>query len=472
MASFHLLLLAGLIGASDTPLAYSQAVQTSLAQAAVDWLHSTSDKSKGVAALDVSIGVDGQVRGIRLPPTGSNAATRRAALALLASAEPFAAPAAALLGRSNEAECVMRLAFAAGKRVDTTVACLPADKSLAEAAGVTGGDDAAASLFTGWHLELSGDLAGATPPYRHAHAAAPEWDLAARSLGLALVQQKHVPDAVAYLKVYVRGRSGPADAADYDHKIAGFEQQQAARLAEAKRPRQRLSSQDIVLGVRKGYALLEPCLKRARESRALAVGMDTLLLSWGVKKDGSVHATHLDGPKTLVLTEHSECLEAAMQSWRFPPYTEGSEISVKSVPIKVRGTPAVVAAATAEGGAAADTGGGAGGDDAPPLTEEPTFSTCERTAADIGAYIRSHLSKVNTCVVGERQRSPKTSIPESLPVEFVVDTDGSVRDVHITHRYYREGPMADCISAALNGSMPPAGGADCPAQFALSAGKE
>lgn len=465
------------IAATDPATQYAQTLQANLAKVAPGWV-----KGTGVVAVELGIGDDGAIRSLRLAHSSGKNKVDDAAQGLALDAEPFAAPDATLLGRNGEIDCVVRLAFNGGKRVDSAVACFAPDKIAAEPQGLgAGGDDAAFYLFTGWHKELAGDSAGAGDAYRRAVTLAPAWDLAGRALGLALVQAKRPSEGIPFLKLYVRSRAGAADAADYDRKIVAFEQQQAARLAEAKRPRQRLSKQDIVMGMRKGYALLEPCLKVARDKRALALRVDTLTLSWSIKKDGVVQAPHLEGPKNLLLTEHAECLESAMEAWRFPAYTEGSEISVKGVPIKVRGaspppppgavTPPAATAATAAAPGGAPDAAAAAGAASPEVMDEPTFATCERTATEIGTYIRGHVGKVQDCVIAERQRDPKTTMPASLPMAFVVDVDGSVRGIRINHRYYRTGPLATCVADALTGTLPPVGGADCPAEFGLDISK-
>src|SRR5690606_22257517 len=116
--------------------------------------------------------------------------------------------------------------------------------------------------------------------YRRALAVVPDWDLAARGVGLVLVRQKQAQQAIPFLKLYVRHRAGAADAHAYGREIARFEKEQATRAAEFTRLRPRLVQKDLVMGIKKGYALLEPCLQKARQAQALARGVDTLVLTW------------------------------------------------------------------------------------------------------------------------------------------------------------------------------------------------
>ncbi|HET6343949.1 MAG TPA: hypothetical protein VFH51_03405 [Myxococcota bacterium] len=471
------LLVASLLLGADAPPSYASTLQAALAKAAQSWLgHAQKplgDALKGGTAslaMSVEVGPDGGLRALRPGPGSGKGKVDALAWGWIAEAVPLPPPPVDLLGDSPSLECLVRLTV---KRNATTaaVACPEGGEAPVETAGFKEGDaDAAAHLLAGWHREASNDLGGATEAYRAAVLAAPTWDLAARALGLALVKQKRAAEAVPYLKTYVAARTPPADAAAYAREIGRFEAQQAARLADAKKVRPRLSKADIAQGVRKGYALLEPCLKVARSQRALAEGVETLTLSWSVKKDGSVHAVRLEGPEKLAMTEHAECVEQALSTWQFPPYSEGSEVSVRGVPIKVRGSPAASPAAEVAGGAAPTSpGGGAAatpGAAAEPPMDEPTFSTCERAPEEIAAYIRSRMARVSDCLTAERKRAPGEAIPDTLPMSFVVDVDGSVRGVRINHRFYREGPLATCVGEALGrGSLSPVAGADCPADF-------
>src|SRR5690606_4328321 len=83
---------------------------------------------------------------------------------------------------------------------------------------------------------------------------------------------------------------------------------------------------------------LEPCLQRARRDYKLAEGSDTLALSFKIRKDGSAYAARLDEPPSLVMTAHSECIERVVETWRFAPFTEGDDMIVQRIPVKVRGT--------------------------------------------------------------------------------------------------------------------------------------
>src|SRR5204863_5203624 len=107
----------------------------------------------------------------------------------------------------------------------------------------------------------------------------------------------------------------------FAREIERYEKTVGARDAEAKRVRDRLTKEDIVLGVRKGYALLEPCLKVAREQAKLAVGIDTLVLTWKIRKDGTAYSARLEGPTSMLVSDPAECVEQAVGRWRFPHYS-------------------------------------------------------------------------------------------------------------------------------------------------------
>lgn len=414
-----------------------------------------------VSTVVADIAADGSARAIRMAvPSGKNAVDDFARQWVLAT-EPFAPPATASLSPDGAIPCVIRVAFAGGKgktpAMNAAVACLHPNQSIAVAPSFSDtGTDAAAQLFMGWQKELAGNLEQAASAYHLAAVAAPNWDLAARSFGMILVRGKRAADAVPFLKTYVAANSGAADAVIFGRELLRFDQMQA----EAKKPHPTLAGQDIAQGVRKGYALLEPCLQAARAKRALGEGVDTLTLSWTINKDGTVHGAHLEGPSSILMTADAECIEQAVGTWQFPQYTSGSDVAVKALPIKVRGSPPPPAttASAANSNTAVATA-------AEMPLDEPTFSTCERTPEEIGAYIRARLARVTDCVVQEHKRDANTPFPEELPLSFVVDTDGSVRGVRVNHRYFREGPLAMCMNVALGGSLAPSTGADCPADF-------
>jgi hypothetical protein len=58
-------------------------------------------------------------------------------------------------------------------------------------------------------------------------------------------------------------------------------------------------------------------------------------------------------------------------------------------------------------------------------------------------------------------------MPDELPISFVLDSAGPVRNIAVSHRAYRTGPLASCVVTALAGSLSPSGGADCPAEFSV-----
>jgi hypothetical protein len=436
---------------------YAAALQRTLAA-----LRSPARKPAGPAAplvLELRIGADGGLRGLSLSIPAGPRATRDPLLGAVLEAD-LPAPDASITAACRELTCLARLAPSADKkkpRLDATVACLGPEGTIGppmgELATLKDAPDAAAALFSAWAAEAAGDAATAAAQLSRAVSAAPDWDLAARSFGLALVKQKRAAAAIPYLRLYATRRGGFADAQALTHEIDRFEHEQAARAAEFTRVRPRLGKDDLVLGIRKGYALLEPCLSRARQARLLEVGTDTLLVTFKVNKDGTVATSQLEGPNKLLMTEPAECVERSLLAWRFPPYSEGSEITAKRVPIKVRGASAEVAPSAVAASAPA-----------PAEVEEPTFSSCERPAAEIGNYVTARTSRVAACLNAELKRNPN-GWPDTLPISFVVDAAGPVRNVSLNHRFFREGPLATCIATALAGALGAVGGADCPAEL-------
>ena len=277
-------------------------------------------------------------------------------------------------------------------------------------------------------------------------------------MGLALARDKKIPQAIPYLKTYVEARISAPDALEYAREIDRYQKTLAARLAEENRVRDRLNNDDIARGIRKSYPLLEPCLKAARKAHALAVGTDTLVLTWTIRKDGSTATPRLDGPTPLLMTEHADCIERALSSWRFPRFSAGSDVTVSHVPLKVRGSAVLPAARPTAAANASETSAGAPAD-------EPLFSVCERDADEIQEYLRSRYGRVQACILAEHRRTPKVAFPDSLPITLVADSSGPVRGIAIDHRAYREGLLAQCVAEALSGDLPPAKGADCPAEF-------
>lgn len=440
--------------------AYAESLQRSLAT-----LRSPARKPHVTPlALELRVSADGGLRGLTFSLPAGQRAMRDPLLAAVIEAE-LPVPDASVTGTRRDVTCLARLAPSADKkkpRLDVTVACLGHDGTIGPSAGelaaLKDAPDAAAALFSGWAAEASGDAATAAAQLYRAVTAAPDWDLAARSFGLALVKQKRATAAIPYLRLYATSRGGVGDARSLAQEIDRFEHDQAARAAEFTRLRPRLGKDELVMGIRRGYALLEPCLGRARAARLLEVGTDTLLVTFKVNKDGSVATSQLEGPSKLLMTEPGECVERSVLAWRFPPYSEGSEITAKRVPIKVRGASPEVAPASGSTTLAATA--------PPPEVEEPTFSSCERPAGEISAYVTARSTRVTACLSAELRRNPN-GWPDTLPVSFVVDAAGPVRNVSLNHRFFREGPLAACISTALTGALEPVGGADCPAELPI-----
>jgi hypothetical protein len=459
--------------ASDTQPAapYPEALHAALNEAAPTWVKSNARALRpalkagpAVVVLEAEVSADGAVPAERLVLPSGNKTLDDAARTFVIATEPLPPPDAAWLGEAPKTECIIRLRFELARRkpaLANAVACLQPGQTIGLVAGLlpsmATAPEASARLFTGWSSDGGGDDAVAVDHYRAAVTAAPAWDLATRALGLSLVKAKKVSQAIPYLKTYVEARSGAEDALQYAREIARYEKVMAARIAEENRVRDRLSKKDIAWGIKKGYPLLEPCLRRAREARALAVGADTIVLTWKVRKDGTAHSGRLEAPASMMMSEHADCIAQAVGAWRFPKYSQGSEITVAKVPIKVRGSPAPrpTAAATAT---AAPVG--------QPI-DEPMFAQCERSPDEISGHIRARQARLRACILAERRRNPRVPMPDELPISFVLDSAGPVRNITVNHRAYRTGPLASCVATALSGRLSPTKGADCPAEFGV-----
>lgn len=396
------------------------------------------------------------------------------------SAEPFAAPDPALLDRTKRMTCVVRIGLTSGNKkvkTDIIVGCFAPNAPVPTVVGFEALNDAAqdagAAMFRGWANETQvGAEAASTAQYHQAATTSQDWDLAARAFGLALVKKQRINAAIPFLRIYANSRGGAADALSYAREIERFEREQLQRQAEFTRLRPRLGDKDFFLGIKKGYPLLAPCLNQARSQRLLAVGRDTLVVTFKINKDGSVGRAQLDGPQALKMTEPADCIERKMLTWRFPPYSEGSEVTAKGVPLKVRGSPtetdgtpnapAVVGGATASADA---SGAGDGGSD------DLEVSSCERPADEVSGFIAARTGKLLDCLDAERTRARGAEFPDVIPVSFVIDSDGPVRGVAIGHRFFREGPLVACFAATLAGNLGPSGGADCPAEFNIDGTK-
>ncbi len=449
---------------------YAEVVHAAFVEAASRWTAARHRELRAyargapVVALELDIAPDGAVVGDRLVLASNDNAVDDLMRRFVLDAEPVPAPDPDTLAANGGATCLVRLALSAVRRkpaLTVAVACQHGDQPTFRVAGVNGPVNAArdpsARLMLGWAKQGYGDAAAATRLYREAVNAAPGWDLASRALGLALVEAKKVPQAIPHLNNYVEARKGAPDAYAFAREIERYRKAQEARIAEMNRVRDRLSKADIAYGIKKGYALLEPCLRAARKARKLAVGVETLVLTWRVRKDGSAHTPRLEAPESLVMTDHAECIERTVATWRFPRFSAGSEITASRVPIKVRGCrPAPRVSARADPPPASD-----------PIPDEPTFSRCERAPAEIQGHIRRHNSRIHACIMAERRRVPGAPMPETLPITFVVDSNGPVRSIGVNHRAYRTGPLASCVARALGGSLLPSRGADCPAEFSL-----
>jgi len=465
-------------GAAAVPEAtYTQTMQQALTDAVAPWLKGELLKVKhlkdsGIVALELHIAADGSAETVRLVVGSGNNAVDDLARRLILAAEPLPPPQAASLGDRTTVSCLTRIDIVAKppKSVVTTASvCENADATLQLVVGI--GDDfvandAGALFLLGLRDEAKGNPDAAMEKYRQVITAAPRLDWAPRAMGLGLVAKKKGADAITYLRMYVNAHSGSADVANFAREIARYDKLKAAKEADAARVRDRLSNEDFVGGIRKGYALFEPCLKAARDKHMLALGVDTLIFNFHIKHDGTTEGARLEQPGTLLMSDSAECLERAVGSWQFPRYSAGSEIAVGHLPIKVKGSSSVQALATAAGGAGTTASDGAGAKTASEaLADEPVFSQCQRTPEELQGFMKSRYGKIQACILAEHRRAPSQKFPDSLPISFVADVDGPVRNVAVVHRAYRDGPMAQCIVEALKGALDPAEGADCPAEF-------
>ncbi len=456
---------------AEVPTDYATAVHKAFVAASANWINENANALKGslkgqkrrLVVLELMIGADGALSAERLVMDSEDNTVDDLARGLVLAVEPLPPPPPEVFSGQANAVCLMRFRFSIVKQkpaLAMATACQNGVEPVFQVAGidenVSAEKDPGARLFLGWAKEGLGDLESATRLYRQAVISAPDWDLAARALGLSLVKGKKAPQAIPYLNTYVEAHKGAVDAHVFAREIDRFKKLQEAKIAEANRVRTRLSKADIGMGIKKGYALLEPCLTKARKERRLEVGVDTLVLTWRIKHDGTAHMAHLEAPKSLVATEYAECIERSVGTWRFPRYSEGSEVTASRVPIKVRGS-------TPEVKVASET-------TTPQPTEsidESSFSQCERTPEEIQGHIRKSWGRVNACIMAERQRAPNVPMPEDLPISFVIDAQGPIRNIAVEHRAYREGPLFVCVQKALYGALLPNDGADCPAQFAL-----
>jgi hypothetical protein len=94
------------------------------------------------------------------------------------------------------------------------------------------------------------------------------------------------------------------------------------------------------------------------------------------------------------------------------------------------------------------------------------LSTCERPPVEIGAYVSERQGKLQACIQAEKKRAP-SGWPDALPISFVIDAQGPLRNIAVQHRFFRDGPLAACVALALAGDLGPSSGADCPGEFSV-----
>ena len=110
---------------------------------------------------------------------------------------------------------------------------------------------------------------------------------------------------------------------------------------------------------------------------------------------------------------------------------------------------------------------GDGGEELSDTPDEDSIAACERDEREISRFVQKRFRKVRRCVDAERKRSP-SAMPPHIPVNFVIAPQGTVRDVVVDHRFYRDGsPLNACVTKALRAKLEARGGTACPAQFEL-----
>jgi hypothetical protein len=457
--------LVACLGPSTALSSYADDVLAHLRQANTAWMtpHAAELKTitKAVGVLELTINAKGELCVLGLARASGNNDADDLMRGFVLAAEPLPPPPAEVLSARQTATCLLRHVLRP-KDPALAVACFPGDKALPVVAGFGAparrADDPGAALFAGWEDEGAGKIEPALAAYQKAVTAAPQWDYANRALGIALINAKKTAEAVPLLQLYLDQRGPSPDVQFFARELKRFAQFAAEREARRKNPRERIEKEDIALAVQDGLSLLEPCLEPARVQRLLQVREDTLVISFKVRQAGSVHTVHLEEPAPLLMTRHAECVEKAIEKWTFPPFTQGPELVVKRLPIKVKGAlppPPVVEAP------------------APKVSEElatatASMSQCERGQQEIMTYIQARFPALNRCLQAERARTPNVDMPPALPIAFVVAPSGMIERVAVNHRFFQSGPLFDCVVKAMSGRMAPSSGAACPAMFELN----
>jgi len=102
---------------------------------------------------------------------------------------------------------------------------------------------------------------------------------------------------------------------------------------------------------------------------------------------------------------------------------------------------------------------------------EAFVSDCTRSQGDILSALGKHVSKLNACVVLEKNGPDGKLLPSTLEIEFVVVPSGKVVDFGITDRHYRTGTLRNCMAKVFQVvTYPTAGGSNCPVTLPLKIG--
>lgn len=421
-------------------------------------------RSGGAITLEVSVTREGTLQPVHVGHSSVSNRVEDAARELMLSLNAMPPP-PNHQGGEWDGLCVVRIgAVPTGRRraeIEITVSCDRKDLDGWSLSGnsLTRTDDAGAQLMQCRAAHGAADLPRALDRCQRAVEQAPNWALVHRDHGLLLLQAGQETPALTHLTRFVDARKPNAALRRIVHRLAAHRAGQTMAQNAELAPRSHLSKADIARTIAQGFPMLEPCLEPARHEHLLEVGTDTLVLNWTIKSSGEVERVRLSAPEALDMTDHADCVERVVRHWHFPPFRGRDEITLRTVPLKVRGSespPRAPEALTAS--APVD----------PSVFEQATIASCERSQTEIGAYIRAHFNRLTQCLLAERQRLPSAVFPDTLPVGFVVDPDGTVREVGARHRHFRDGPVATCIRQALEGSMAPSGGAVCPAEFGLT----
>lgn len=416
------------------------------------------------ATFVLHIDAEGHVQTLITAVPGLQPRANDLARSWIFATEPFAPLPTELAGANGLATCIVRVSLTRGvlKSSPILAACFAPDNAVAHVSNLamaTPGEDAGFLLLRGYERERALDLEHATQDYEASLTKATSWSLPSRALALVLFKQKRAALAVPHMRRYVESQLQDTDAIAYARELERYDQERAAKAAEFNKPRRRLSQADLLLGAKKGYALLEPCMVLARAQKLVAVGADTLVATFKIQKDGSVSAARLDAPEQLALSEQAQCFERVIGSWRFPPFVDGQDLVAKRFPLKVRGqTPPQKPTATESQPATT------------PLVDEPMFAQCERSSTDIGRYIETRKTQLMACIQIEQKRTKGAGWPSKIDIDFVIDTAGPIRNVGIRHRAFRNGPLQTCVAQALAGTLAASDGADCPGEFGVELG--